>query len=40
MQVIKRDGRKASFSKENIKNAILKAFESVDGEVTNYAKDC
>lgn len=39
MQVIKRDGRKASFSKENIKNAILKAFESVDGEVTNYAKE-
>ena len=39
MIVLKRDGRKAAFNKENIRTAILKAFESVDGEVTQYAKD-
>ena len=37
MKVTKRDGRKVSFKKDNIVNAILKAFESVDGEVSEYA---
>ena len=39
MRVIKRDGRKKSFNKEKIKNAVLKAFVEVDGEETSYAKD-
>ena len=39
MKVVKRDGRKAVFDKDKIKNAILKAFQEVDGEVTQYAKD-
>lgn len=39
MKVVKRDGRKVSFSKENVKTAILKAFESVDGEITPYAEN-
>lgn len=39
MIVIKRDGRKVNFDKEKIKIAILKAFLSVDGEETDYAKN-
>jgi ribonucleoside-triphosphate reductase len=39
MKVIKRDGRKVIFNKEKIKDAILKAFQEVDGEVTQYARD-
>lgn len=39
MIVIKRDGRKVQFDKEKIRIAILKAFLSVDGEETDYAKD-
>ena len=39
MKVIKRDGRKVSFSKENVRTAILKAFETVDGEITPYAEN-
>ena len=39
MKVIKRDGRRVSFNKENIKTAILKAFESVDGEISPYAEN-
>lgn len=39
MKVIKRDGRKVNFNKDNIKIAILKAFLEVDGEETQYAKD-
>lgn len=39
MKVVKRDGRKVSFNKDNIRNAILKAFESVDGTITPYAEN-
>jgi transcriptional regulator NrdR family protein len=35
--VIKRDGRKKPFDTNKIKNAILKAFFAVDGEITPYA---
>lgn len=38
MTVIKRDGRKVDFQPEKIINAIRKAFEEVDGEITPYAK--
>ena len=37
MQVIKRDGRIVEFNKNKIVNAILKAFEQIDGEVSDYA---
>ncbi len=37
MDVIKRDGIKVPFNPEKIKNAILKAFKAVDGEVSEYA---
>ena len=36
--VIKRDGRKKPFDTNKIKNAILKAFLAVDGEITPYAQ--
>lgn len=36
--IIKRDGTKEFFNKEKIINAVLKAFLSVDGEITEYAK--
>ena len=36
--VIKRDGRQMPFNTEKIKNAILKAFKAVDGQITNYAE--
>ena len=36
--VIKRDGRQMPFDTEKIKNAILKAFIAIDGEVTDYAE--
>ena len=39
MNVIKRSGVKVEFDKNKIINAILKAFEDVDGETTQYAKD-
>ena len=39
MTVIKRDGRKVEFNKNKIKDAILKAFIDVDGEVSIYAKN-
>ena len=39
MNVIKRDGRKVEFEKEKIRLAVSKAFFSVDGEETSYAKD-
>ena len=40
MQYIKkRDGRIVEFNKKKIVNAILKAFEQIDGEVTTYAID-
>lgn len=37
-KVQKRDGRQVNFDASKIKNAILKAFKSVDGEVTAYAE--
>ena len=36
--VIKRDGTKVPFEKEKIVNAILKAFNAVDGEISEYAR--
>ena len=39
MKVVKRDGRKVNFNKDNVKNAIIKAFESVDNEITPYAEN-
>lgn len=36
--VIKRDGRQMPFDTEKIKNAILKAFKAVDGEISDYAE--
>ena len=36
--VIKRDGRKMPFNTEKIKNAILKAFKAVDGQISDYAE--
>ena len=38
IKVIKRDGRKAEFDKSKIRNAVLKAFEEVDGEISPEAK--
>ena len=39
MQYIKkRDGRIVEFNKNKIVNAILKAFEQIDGEVSEYAR--
>ena len=37
-KVRKRDGRQVDFDANKIKNAILKAFKSVDGEITPYAE--
>ena len=37
--VIKRDGRKRKFNEEKIKDAVLAAFNEVDGEITDYAQD-
>lgn len=37
-KVQKRDGRQVDFDASKIKNAILKAFKSVDGEITAYAE--
>lgn len=37
MNVIKRDGRKVEFNKQKIREAILKAFLSVDGGISQYA---
>lgn len=39
IKVIKRDGRKVDFDKRKIVNAILEAFRSTDGEITNYSLD-
>ena len=40
MQYIKkRDGRVVEFNKNKIVNAILKAFQQVDGDISNYALD-
>ena len=37
--VTKRDGRKVSFDKEKIKQAVLSAFIEAEGEITSYARD-
>lgn len=37
MKIVKRDGRLCDFDQEKIKNAVLKAFVAVDGELTDYA---
>ena len=37
--IIKRDGRRAQFDPEKIKNAVKKAFAQVDGEITEYAEE-
>ena len=38
MKVVKRDGRSVVFDRDKIKNAVLKAFEEVDGEITQESK--
>lgn len=38
LRVIKRDGRRVSFDKEKIYNAIIKAFEEVDKDISPEAK--
>ena len=39
MKVIKRDGRIVDFDATKIERAILAAFEDIDGEITDYAKE-
>lgn len=39
LKVIKRDGREVEFDRNKVKKAILAAFEEVDGEVTQEAKN-
>ena len=39
MKVIKRDGRIVDFDATKIERAILAAFQDVDGEITDYAKE-
>ena len=39
MKVIKRDGRIVEFNEQKIINAILAAFNDVDGEITPYAQE-
>ena len=39
MKVIKRDGRIVDFDATKIERAILAAFQDVDGEISNYAKE-
>lgn len=39
ISVIKRDGRKVPFDRDKIKDAVLKAFVSADGEITQAAKE-
>lgn len=39
LQIIKRDGSKVDFNEEKIVNAVLSAFEEVDGTITDYAMD-
>ena len=38
MKVIKRDGRKVDFDRDKIINAVLAAFDEVDGEITPEAR--
>ena len=37
--IIKRDGTRQEFKPEKIKEAVLKAFKAVDGEITPYAEE-
>ena len=37
-KIIKRDGREVAFNKDKIEEAIIRAFVSVDGDVTEYAE--
>lgn len=39
MKVLKRDGRSVEFDREKIKNAVMAAFNEIDGEVTQEAKN-
>lgn len=39
MKVVKRDGRSVVFDRDKIKNAVLKAFEEVDGKITQESKN-
>lgn len=39
MKIRKRDGRTVDFNTQKIKNAILKAFAAVDGQLSDYAID-
>ena len=39
MNVIKRDGRKVEFDKSKIRDSVKKAFEEVDGEITQHAQE-
>lgn len=39
MNVVKRDGRKVPFNQDRIRTAIIKAFESMDNKVDQYALD-
>lgn len=39
MNVVKRDGRKVPFNQDRIRTAIIKAFESVDNDIDQYALD-
>jgi ribonucleoside-triphosphate reductase len=39
LKVTKRNGKKVPFEKDKIRLAVSKAFFSVDGEETSYAKD-
>lgn len=38
VKVSKRDGRKQAFNKDRIKDAVLAAFNDVDGEITSFAR--
>ena len=37
--VYKRDGKKQKYDREKLKRSILRAFKSVDGEISSYAVD-
>lgn len=39
LYVRKRDGKLVPFKQEKVINAVLAAFEEVDGEITDYAKE-
>jgi len=39
VKVLKRDGRSVEFDREKIKNAVMAAFNEIDGEVTQEAKN-